>query len=271
MAVFLSKEELRPTFAAEDFFEWRDLFSNRKSGHMTEILRSFAASYPLKLINQIKFCKNFAERWNEMLIANHPATFPQHFLCKKLSIGMYLYNISQVRISLNLPKISFPPEKLELFEKKSYLQRVFSDRETIYLDPTPSECKDENSYIIYSICQQANPEMLYDFLAQVPNRDPIAVVGLFSNYLEKDIRMRLIRLATPMELTFALDIFSNDLSLRADIFRVRNAQLAPAWDQLRMGFFPAYNGNNYIQISDSPSASPDQGVFSDDEESSDEV
>ena len=251
-------------------YQWSDLFRNRKSGHLTEILRSFAASYPLTLIQQIKLCQNIVHRWTEMVNVNHPGSYPNHFIFKKLSIGMYLFNTSLVRRALNLPKITFSPEKLELFDKKLHVQQAFSKQDTIYINPTLSNCSDENSYIISCLIQEPNPESFYDFLATVPNRDPIAIAGAFFNFIEKYVRLNLIRLATNKELTFALNIFSNDISLRSDIYHVKSTQLAPAWEQLRLGFFPKYDGLNFIEISDSPSPSPDTGVYTDAEES-DEV
>ena len=270
MSIFLSSEELRPTFEATEFYDWSDLFGIRKSGHLTEILRSFAASYPLSIIQQIKLCQNIAHRWTDMVNCQHPGSYPNHFIFKKLLIGLFLFNTSRVRHELNLPKITFSHEMLEFFDKQSYVQRIFANQDTIYINPTPSNCLDENSYIISCLIQEREPENLYDFLATVPIRDPIAIAGAFFNFIEKDARLKLIRLATNKELTFALNIFSNDINFRKDIYHVKSEQLKPAWEQLRLGFFPRYDGPNFIEISDSPPPSPDLGVYSDAEES-DEV
>lgn len=271
MSIFLSNSEIRPSFTAEVFFRMDPIFQVRKSGNLIKVLKSFRAEYPLNLIDQISLWRIMSTRWEEMKRVQHPGCSPRHYIFLKLRFCYFLYNSSVSRKSLNLPKIVLPPGDIDLFGENNFLRHVFSNDEFIFLDPEPTRDLDQNSHILVSLAQERSEEPLCEFLKDGPPRDDLAIICAYMNFLERDQRKKLIRLSTDKEISILLEVFAENLQLRSDVFNIRNEKFSRAWLRLSRGFFPVYEGPNRIIISDSPPTSPDQGVYEDFSDHSDEV
>ena len=63
-----------------------------------------------------------------------------------------------------------------------------------------------------------------------------------------------------------LSVFNEDHRLRARVFKIENAQRAPAWDQLEAGYFPSSTSHDQIIIEDFQPGTPESGIHTDGEE-----
>lgn len=187
-----------------------------------------------------------------------------------MCLPFFLYNTSQIRAALNLPKVILSQNQLALFEEKNFLKTIFESVETIFLDPVPTQDMDLNSLIISSLAQEPNPDQLLSFLSRVPVRDPMVICTGFANFLEKDHQQSLIRLAMDREFSYVLSVFNEDHKLRARVFQIKNAQRAPAWARLGAGYFTPSDSHDQIIIEDFTPGTPESGILTDGEES-DEV
>ena len=70
-----------------------------------------------------------------MVSAGHQGLNPNSFICRELRVALYLFNVSNVRAQLNLPRITLEQNQIDLFEEGDYLREIFSKLEIITVDP----------------------------------------------------------------------------------------------------------------------------------------
>ena len=98
-------------------FGWVHIFQTRKTANLIELFKSSLKwNFPLDIISQIEFFRNMSERWSEMVSAGHQGLNPNSFIFKQLRVAFHLYNVSNVRAQVNLPRITLEQNKIDLLE-----------------------------------------------------------------------------------------------------------------------------------------------------------